>query len=425
MKRVCIFITVFALIGAALFAGGAKQEPGGPEAAASKIVWAGWSGEEEGSREIFKWMCSNYESKNPGKTVTWVGWPWAETATQLLVRVQGNEQLDIAQADGSILNSIVASGTLADWNDLVSPAWLKDNFDASALEFGNINGRQVGLPWSIASIGLIYNPEILARAGYKEPPKTVAEFERCLEAVAKLSGDIIPYGLSTKDSTASADYLPWLWTFGGRLFDVSGSPSANNPQAVQALTWYKSLIDKKLVRTNMSRFDARQLFAQGRMAFYDDAILAKGILIGNGVPADKIFNVAKPMVRPVLKAGDTPRSTLWGHVLVIFDKSQAKDAAIDYAKYLIDQEVAMKYFEGNGMPPVLKSVIASPAVQNDPWVGNWAQITVTGEMNEYTSRKGGSEIATILSEEIQAVLTGSKAPQKAADDMNTRIKNVK
>jgi multiple sugar transport system substrate-binding protein len=425
MKRVIGLIAVLTLTAAMAF--GAAQKDAGASAgtASPNIVWAGWSGEEEGSRDVFTWMRTSWEQANPGKTVTWVGWPWAETATQLLIRNQGNEKLDIAQADLGIFATIAATGTLADWNDLLGASYLKENFEEAVLAVGNVDGKQLGLPWVIASTGMIYNPEILAQAGFNEAPKTIAEFERCLEAVSKLPGDIIPYGVATKDATAANDFMPWLWTFGGRIYDAGGNITINSAQGVAALTWYKGLMDKKYIRTNMSRFDSRQLFAQGRMAFYDDAVLAKGIAIGNGVPADRFSQLVRPMVRPVLKAGDKPQSMMWGHLLVAFNKSNAKDSAVSFAKHLVGKDAAMRYFNQNGMPPVLKSVLASPEVQNDPWVGNWSKITSTGTLGEFDRSPQKGQLTTILAEELQACLTGDKAPQKAADDMASRMKNVK
>lgn len=72
------------------------------------IVWAGWSGEEEASKDIFQRMMKTYEDAS-GNTVTWVGWTWADTAQQLLIRTQGGEQLDLAQADIGIFNTIAAA----------------------------------------------------------------------------------------------------------------------------------------------------------------------------------------------------------------------------------------------------------------------------------------------------------------------------
>ena len=88
------------------------------DSAPVNIVWAGWSGEEEASKDIFQRMMKTYEDQT-GNTVSWVGWTWADTAQQLLIRTQGNEQLDLAQTDIGIFNTVAQADVLADWNDIL------------------------------------------------------------------------------------------------------------------------------------------------------------------------------------------------------------------------------------------------------------------------------------------------------------------
>jgi multiple sugar transport system substrate-binding protein len=416
MKRITALLFVLIAVGSTLFGAGQRSA----KADDGSIVWAGWSGDE-----AFPWMIEEWNQRNPSKKITWVGWPWEETATQMLIRSQGNEKLDIAQVDAMALLPLSGTGVLADWTDILGAAYLRENFEESALAYGNINGKQYGLPWVTASIGMVYNPEILARAGYREPPKTIAEFEQCLEAVARLPGDIVPYGLCTKDSVAAYDFIPWFWTFGGRVYDGNDNVIINNEQGIRTFTWFKSLIDRNLIRTNINRDDSRQLFAQGKMAFYDDAIMANSIAVNNGVAPERIDAVIRPMVRPVLEAGDSPRSVLWGHMLAIFNKSAVKDSSIELTKYILGKDAALRYYTNNSMLPVLKSVLALPDIQNDIWASNWSKITATGEVEEFEFRTQVNQFHTILGEEIQACLTGSKTPQRAADDAAARIRNVR
>ena len=198
----------------------AADDSGASEPAAEggkNIVWAGWSGEEEASKDIFQRMMKTYEDAS-GNTVTWVGWTWADTAQQLLIRTQGGEQLDLAQADIGIFNTIAAADVLADWNEILGEDYLKENFEQSALDVGNIDGKQLGLPWSMASITMVYNPEILAAAGWDKVPTTIEEFEQCMADIKAYNPEIIPYAVSTKDATCAGDFMPWLWTFGGAIF---------------------------------------------------------------------------------------------------------------------------------------------------------------------------------------------------------------
>lgn len=427
MKKSKLLSIILTVALATTIAGCGSKETEKPEEVKTEkanIIWAGWTGEEESAKPIIQGMIDNYNSKSEIGNVSWVGWPWADTLQQLIIRNQGSEILDIAQVDIGMFSTLASMDVLVDLNDVMGKDYLTSNFEEASLAIGQKDGKQFGMPWSVASIGMVYNPDILKRAGYNEPPKTVKEFEECLEKVKALGDDIIPYGLATKDGTATGDFMPWLWTFGGSFYDKDGNISVNNEKGLEAMNWYKSLMDKNYIRTNMSRFDARQLFAQGKIAFYDDAILAKGVAVNNGVDSEKIQDVAKPMVRPVLNAGDVPQSTMWGHMLVIFKKSANPEVAADFAKHVVSEEESLKYFKNNGMPPVLKSVLSADEIKNDYWASAWQEITKTGKNGEFVFNEKSAELTTIVSEEVQAVLVGSKSPQQAIDDMENRMKSV-
>ena len=172
------------------------------------------------------------------------------------------------------------------------------------------------------------------------------------------------------------------------------------------------------------RGDSRQMFAQGKIAFYDDAVVAKGQAINNGVAPENVVNVCSAMKRPVLTVGDQPQSTMWGHMLVIFKASQEKEAAADLAKTLVSDEIAMEYFRNNGMPPVTKSAASSDEVKNDAYLNGFLESTATARLEETARMINASEIKSILTEEVQAVLLGQKSPEQAAQDMEMRLNSL-
>ena len=386
----------------------------------ASIVWAGWSGEEEASKAVFGRMMDAYR-QNTGNEVTWVGWTWADTAQQLLIRTQGNEQLDIAQVDISIFNTIAQTGLLADFNEVAGEAYLKENFAESALAVGNIDGQQLGMPWSMASLSMVYNPEILAAAGWDQVPATIAEFDQCLADIKAMDSEIIPYAVSTKDATCAGDFMPWLWTFGGSIYGEDGSVVLNSPEAVACVEWYQEMLAKGYISMDVARSEARQMFAQGKVAFYDDAVVAKGQAVSNGVSPDDVVNVCSATLRPVLAAGDTPQSTMWGHMVVIFQNSEQKEAALELAKTLVSDEVAMDYFTNNGMPPVTRSAAALDQVKNDPYINGFMVSTQTARLEETARLANASEVKSAITEELQSALLGQKDAQTAVKDMADRI----
>ncbi|MCI8808330.1 MAG: sugar ABC transporter substrate-binding protein [Oscillospiraceae bacterium] len=399
-----------------------SQAPEGstPPEGGTEIVWAGWSGEEEASKAIFQRMMETYE-KASGNSVTWVGWTWADTAQQLLIRTQGKEQLDLAQTDIGIFNTVAAAGVLADWNDILGKDFMDATFEQSALSVGSIDGKQLGMPWSMASITMVYNPEILSAAGWDKVPATIAEFEQCLADIKAADPDVVPYAVSTKDATCAGDFMPWLWTFGGAIFNEDGSVALNSEAAVACVQWYQGLMEKGCIAMDTGRGEARQLFAQGKVAFYDDAVVAKGQAVNNGVAPEDVVNVCSAMPRPVLKQGDAPQSTMWGHMLVAFKDSAHQAEAAELAKTLISDEVALDYFENNGMPPVTKSAAGLDQVKNDAYLNGFLSSTATARLEETARMTNASEIKTVITEELQYALLGQKTAEQCVADMAARL----
>ena len=398
----------------------ANAETTAAAAEPANIVWAGWSGEEEASKEIFGRMMDTYREQT-GNDVTWVGWTWADTAQQLLIRTQGGEQLDIAQVDIGIFNTVAAAGVLADWNEVVGADYMSQTFEQSALDVGNIDGQQLGMPWSMASITMVYNPEILAAAGWDKVPVTIEEFEACMADIKSYNPEIVPYAVSTKDATCAGDFMPWLWTFGGAIFNDDGSVAINSENAVKCVQWYQGLMEKGYIAMDTGRGEARQLFAQGKVAFYDDAVVAKGQAVNNGVAPEDVVKVCSAMERPVLKEGDAPQSTMWGHMLVCFKDSEYKEQAAELAKVLVSNEVALDYFTNNGMPPVTKEAAALEEVTSDAYLGGFMNSTATARLEETARMTNANEVKTVITEELQYALLGQKTAEQAVADMAARL----
>lgn len=401
----------------------ATEAPAASSAEPVNIVWAGWSGEEEASKEIFGRMMDTYETAS-GNDVTWVGWTWADTAQQLLIRTQGGEQLDIAQVDIGIFNTIAAAGVLADWNEILGADYMSNTFEQSALDVGNVNGQQLAMPWSMASISMVYNPEILAAAGWNTVPTTIAEFEQCMADIKANNPEIIPYAVSTKDATCAGDFMPWLWTFGGAVFNEDGSVAINSEAAIECVKWYQGLMEKGYIAMDTGRGEARQSFAQGKVAFYDDAVVAKGQAVNNGVAPDDVVKVCSAMERPVLNAGDDPQSTMWGHMLVVFKNSEHKEQAAELAKTLVSNEVALDYFTNNGMPPVTKEAAKLDEVTSDAYLSGFMNSTATARLEETARLTNASEIKSIITEELQYALLNQKTAEQAVADMAARLEAI-
>jgi multiple sugar transport system substrate-binding protein len=298
------------------------------------------------------------------------------------------------------------------------------DYTDAALSSGQVDGVQYGLPWTTASIGMVANMTLLEEAGVTEIPTTIEEFEAALEMLKAYDPDVIPYAGMT-DTAQLKDIIPWIWTFGGTIIDGDGNVVVNDEGTIAAVEWYASLMERRLIAADMDRFDARQLFAQGRVGFYEDAIVARALAASNAPDSDLSEHVV-PVPRPVLNEGDAPQALLWGHIIVVIDDSNG-DAAAKFAQYLTsDQDTVLNYFEQMALPPTTESALASEVVQNDAYVAQWSnEITATARTNPFWPYPDAAAMEQTLNEQVQAVLTGSMsakdALQEAHDDISDLI----
>lgn len=393
---------------------GAVDEAATPaEAAAEAAVpaeftFTGWAINEGASKETVEGYINAYAEANQA-TIKEQAFPWGEMLNQVVLQVNGGTAEGAAQLDIAWLNTLAATGKLVDLGPYVEGR----GYTEAGLRSGQVNGVQYGLPWTTASIGLVANQQILDAAGVTELPTTIAEFEAALEQIKAYDPEIIPYAGMTA-LNGLKDLIPWIWTFGGNVIDAEGNVVLGDEGSVAALEWYKSLLDRGLMAPEMDRATARQLFSQGKVAFYDDAVVAKGIVTAD-TPIENLGELIVSVPRPVLNEGDEPQSLLWGHLVVVFDSPNA-DAAAQWAQFLTsDPATTVDYFEKMALPPTNETALQSDVVKNDAYMSEWAaKVTATARMNPFWPYVESARMESILAEQAQAYLLGSEASAATA-----------
>lgn len=383
-----------------------------------KFTFTGWSLQEGATRDVIMEGVNSY-SEMSGAEIDTVAYPYNEYLNQVLLQARGDNISGVVQLDIAWLTPLATMGVLKD----LGPVAADVDYTDAALSSGQVNGTQYGLPWTTASIGMVANMPLLEEAGVTEIPTTIEEFEAALEALKAYDPDVIPYAAMT-DTAQLKDIIPWIWTFGGTIINDDGDIVLDDEGTIAAVAWYADLMERGLIAADMDRFDARQLFAQGRVGFYEDAIVARALAASNAPDSDLSENVV-PVPRPVLNEGDAPQALLWGHILVVIDDDNADDAAA-FAQYLTsDQDTVLNYFEELSLPPTTESALASETVQNDEYVATWSDgITATARTNPFWPYAESAAMERTLGEQVQSVLTGDASAADAMEEAHDAIADL-
>ncbi|MEU4477882.1 extracellular solute-binding protein [Micromonospora sp. NPDC023966] len=371
---------------------------------ATDFSFASWSLADNASKAKIEQLMSGYGSK-AGVTVKGVPLAYNAYLNQLTLQVRGGQFTGAAQMDIAWLAGLAALGKLRDLGDVAKDA----GYTEAALSSGQVEGKQVGLPWTTAAIGLIANRDLMQKAGITTAPTTIADFETALRAL-KGTG-VIPYAASTKIAQLK-DILIWMQTFGSPLLD-GDKVTVGDDASIEAVTWYKKLYDEKLIAPDVERVDARTLFAQGKAAMYDDAIVGRDFVV-KGSPDKSIADKLDPIARPVKNSGDKPRAVQWGHAVVVVEGDGA-NTATDFAKWLTsDEQTVLGYFKDLSLPPTTTKALASEQVKTDAFTSQFSErITATATPNPFWKYPQYAQMETAISEQVQAVLVGRSKPADA------------
>jgi multiple sugar transport system substrate-binding protein len=250
MRRRLIGLLAVALLAAACTAGGggdseppATVDPNAQHDPMTLTVWSNFSGREG---KITTGVLESIKQKYPWMTVKHVQ---GKDDEAIVRAINGGTPPDVA-ISFTPANSARFCQTQA-FQDL-NPNLQADKIDKAAMwpaaifSYTQYNNVQCTLPMLTDAYGLYYNVDLLKKAGFSEPPKTLSELKSMAEKLTeynpdgsiKVAGAMPLFGLYQNTVNAYGR------THAAQWYDNSGKPTlSTDPNWTKMLEWHKSLVD--------------------------------------------------------------------------------------------------------------------------------------------------------------------------------------
>lgn len=378
---------------------------------------------EEPNKPLVQKLIDGCREKT-GVAVEPIGSAWGDVQKNVLLRARSKTLPSTVQLSERWLPAMAKLPEIVDLDQAIGRDKLLAAMDPKVLAMGQVGGKTYAIPLITGSIGMIANKEVLEKAGVGVP-QTLDQFRAACLAVRDKVANSVPFTAATKNpNSIPLDFMIMVWAHGGRIIDEDGKVLVNSPEAKAALGLMAGMMKDRLIAPEIDRPDARRLFAQGASAFYIDAPQARSFarsFSGKGEAADAFV---LPMKTPVVKAGDTPRSIQWGHLVSAFQGpgvGGADSPATKWLTYLLSDDAQGFFPAALSALPTTRAAQASPAVQNDPYFKAWNEATGVPLTNEIGVWANAPELSTILSEEVQAALLAQKTADQAIASMASRM----
>jgi multiple sugar transport system substrate-binding protein len=250
MRRRLVGFVVVALFVAACTAGGGDSsapaetvDPNAQHEPLTLTVWSNFSGREG---KVTTSVLESVKQKYPWMTVKHVQGKDDEAIQRA---INGGTPPDVA-ISFTPDNAARFCQTRA-WQDL-NPYLQADKVDKSAtwpaaiFSYTQYNNIQCALPMLTDAYGLYYNVDLLQKAGFSEPPKTVSELKTMAEKLTEYNPD---------GSIKVAGFMPLFGSYqntvntlghayGAKWYDDSLKPTlSTDPNWTKMLEWQNSLLD--------------------------------------------------------------------------------------------------------------------------------------------------------------------------------------
>ncbi|HEX8694749.1 MAG TPA: sugar ABC transporter substrate-binding protein [Longimicrobium sp.] len=309
-----------------------------------------WGMGREG--EVVGELVPEFERLNPGVRVEVQQIPWSAAHEKLLTAFVGGATPDVSQLGNTWVPEFQALGALEElgpWTARSADVPRADYFPG-IWDTNVIDGRVYGVPWYVDTRVLFYRPDLLAAAGYTEPPRTWAEW---LDAMRKMKARMGPerWPILLPTNEWPQPVILGMQAGAPLLRDGGRWGAFRDPRFRRGFEFYVGLFRERLApAVSASEISNRyQEFAQGSVAMMITGPWEIGEF-SNRVPAEV------PWMTAPLPGPDGPGSSLAGGAsLVLFRASEKKDAAWKFIEFLSRPEVQVRFYGLTGDLPARRT----------------------------------------------------------------------
>jgi multiple sugar transport system substrate-binding protein len=339
-----------------------------------------WAMGQEGER--VQALLPEFERRHPGLRVRVQQLPWSAAHEKLLTAYAGGAMPDLFQLGNTWIPEFVALRAIEPLDERLRSwpeAALADYFPG-ILATNRLAGRIYALPWYVDTRLFFYRTDLLAAAGFTDPP---TDWDGWLRAMTQIKA------LDSKDRYAML--LPaneWqllvilaLQRGATLLRDRDQYGDFQNPRFREAFAFYLSLFEQGLAPpiSNAQMANLYQEFANGYFAIYVSGPWSIGEF-GRRLPAaiQGKWNTAPLPASPPAQGGKSNRhavgiSLAGGASLAISRSSPRQEAAWTLLEFLAEPQQQAQFYQLTGDLPARQSAWTDPALADNRYAQAFRQ----------------------------------------------------
>lgn len=310
-------------------------------------------------------------------------------------------------------------GIVAPLNPYFTAAWDFNDFIPIIKQISEKNGKNYGIPIMIENRMLVYRKDVFAAEGVTVP-KTVDEM---IDVARRLTKAPERYGFTARTAAASSmgfDFLGWLYSYGGRIFDDRYRATLTSPEAVTAAGKVVEIMKFAPPGANKSYGEITKDLQTGVAMMGNDVSIITPLL-----EDEKVSKFVGKFGYDVAPAGPKgPRPMVSGHMLGIPELSKNKETAWKFIEWLTAKERSKDWVLLGGAPLREGHFTDKDILAKYPQYTLIRRILGEADANYVPRIRPSLEVYASISREISAANTGQKSVADAMKAANTQVDDI-
>jgi multiple sugar transport system substrate-binding protein len=379
-----------------------------------------WALGREG--EVVKDLIPEFERRNPGLRVEVQQIPFLNAHEKLLTACVGHSTPDLAQAGNTWIPELANLGAIAPLDERVrrSGVVAQADYFPGIWDTNVVDGSLHGIPWYVDTRLLFYRSDLLAAAGFAEPPRTWSQWLEAMRRVKARAGPgrfaiLLPIDEYEQPLILGRELGAGLLRDGDRHGDF------RSPAFRQAAGFYVGLYRAGLAPpwSNSQISNVYQQFAAGDYAFYITGPWNVGEFRRRLPPGMQDRWKTAPMPAPDT-AHDRPGVSLAGGAsLVLFRASRHPEEAWKLVEFLSEPAVQVRFHQLTGDLPPRASAWAAPSLAGDPQSAAFRvqlqRVAPAPKVPEW------EEISIQIWQSLEPAIRGRETVDEALADLDHRV----
>lgn len=358
-------------------------------------------------------VIKSYEEKNPEVRIKWIDVPFSEGEKRTLAAILSNNPPDLVNLNPDFSATLAQKGALSEIDESKLT-----QFNPEVIGSLNYNGKIYAIPWYATSAITIYNRKLLNKAGFNTTPKTYEKLQQIAPEIKSKTGAYAFMPTITENDTM----MKILNKYGITSFDTINSQKSQEVFGMFKDLYQENLIPKETV--TQTQREALEKYMSGQIVFFQSGANFLNIIRENAPDVYANTDVARQFI------GDLKQYDFSLMNLVVPLKSEKKQAAIDFALFLTNEENQLKLGK-------LTNVLATnEKALNNLFYMRYEEGDMIAKARFVSAKqlhkvqpairqtKNQKEVNILVNTAVQEILLGEKSIDKALSEVSQKWKQL-